>query len=64
MSLAYETSEETVSPFRYMVALSGAAPESNDYKSFALLLCYSAVAALLGTAPSPSRPKCNVLLIN
>lgn len=45
MSLAYETSEETVSPFRYMVALSGAAPESNDYKSFALLLCYSAVAA-------------------
>lgn len=51
MSLAYETSEETVSPFRYVVALSGAAPESNDYKSFALLLCYSAVAAMQGLEP-------------
>ena len=36
MSLAYETSEETVSPFRYMVGLERVELSSSDYKSLAL----------------------------
>ena len=36
MSLAYETSEVTVSPFRYMVGLERVELSSSDYKSDAL----------------------------
>ena len=56
LSQAYETRSDTYLP-PAMVALSGAAPESNDYKSFALLLCYSAVAGSEGTAPSFYHPE-------
>lgn len=47
LSQAYETRWDTYLP-PAMVGLSGYAPDSNDYKSFALLLCYRPMA-------SPSR---------
>ena len=91
MSLAYETSEETVSPFRYMVPSVGLEPttiglkdhyanhcvtmawwtrkqlklHSSSYELAALTVMLRVqMAALLGTAPSLSHPKCDVLLIN
>lgn len=38
MSLAYETSEETVSPFRYMVGLERIELSSGGYKPPALTI--------------------------